>query len=541
MNAAQNSTDQEFTNTVSVADALWLHRPDIVEEVQQLRQRFSIKNLCIADVLCDKHPSDAMAFLIVDNELNTQRLTFGQLADKSKRLASALAEQGIGLGDRVGVLMGKSVQLPIVLLALWRLGAVHVPLFTAFAGEAISMRVNSAQAKLIIADQDQQPKLSDIDIPVLDTGESIDQLVNSYKPLETSAEIGPEGVFIQLYTSGTTGAPKGVPVPAFAIAAFEAYMHYGLDLQPDDIYWNLADPGWAYGLYFAIVGPLALGHASIMLTSGFSTELTADVLNRFEVTNLTGSPTVYRAMKKDGIRLDRPLRVVSSAGEPLTPDVVSWAPDVLGSEVRDHWGQTEHGMAIVNPWDSRLRGPVPDGSMGSAMPGFVAGTVGQSIALSVEDSPLIWFDGYIDEPEKTQERYTEDGQWYLTGDIGRSEHGNFYFASRDDDVMLAAGYRIAPFDIERIIAADASIAEVAVVGRPDEIRGEVIEAFVVLADRASTDGLVERLQQAVRETYGAHAYPRKIHVVRELPKTPSGKVQRYVLREADDAAIIELG
>ena len=541
MNAAKDSPDHKLTKTVSVADAPWLDRSDIVQEVEQLRQRYSANNLCIADVLCDKHPSDSTAFLIVDKKLDQQRLSFGQLADSSKRLAAALTEQGIGVGDRVGVLMTKSVQLPIVLLALWRLGAVHVPLFTAFAGEAIAMRVNSAQAKLMIADDDQQHKLTGIDIPVLGTGSPIEQLIDSHKPLETSAQIGPEGVFIQLYTSGTTGAPKGVPVPAFAIAAFEAYMRYGLDLQTDDIYWNLADPGWAYGLYFGIVGPLALGHASILLASGFSTELTASVLNRFEVTNLTGSPTVYRAMKKDGITLDHPLRVVSSAGEPLTPDVVGWAPDALGTEVRDHWGQTEHGMAIINPWDSRLRGSIPEGSMGSAMPGFVAGTIDQSITLSVDDSPLMWFDGYIDEAEKTQERYTDDGRWYITGDIGRSEHGQFYFGSRDDDVMLAAGYRIAPFDIERIIAADESIAEVAVVGRPDEIRGEVIEAFVILADRASTDGLVERLQQAVRDTYGAHAYPRKVHVVAELPKTPSGKVQRYVLREADDATISELG
>src|SRR5699024_6676377 len=343
MNAAKDSPDHKLTKTVSVADAPWLDRSDIVQEVEQLRQRYSANKLCIADVLCDKHPSDSTAFLIVDKKLHQQRLSFGQLADSSKRLAAALTEQGIGVGDRVGVLMTKSVQLPIVLLALWRLGAVHVPLFTAFAGEAIAMRVNSAQAKLMIADDDQQHKLTGIDIPVLGTGSPIEQLIDSHKPLETSAHIGPEGVFIQLYTSGTTGAPKGVPVPAFAIAAFEAYMRYGLDLQTDDIYWNLADPGWAYGLYFAIVGPLALGPAMIVLASGFSTALTADVLDRFEVTHLAGPPAVSRAMKEDGIRLDRPVRVVSAAGEPLAPDVVSWAPDVLGSEVRDHWGQPEHG------------------------------------------------------------------------------------------------------------------------------------------------------------------------------------------------------
>lgn len=534
---AQNSKTPAVTGQAQVAEAPWRQHPEIVDEVEQLKQQFLGDDLCVAEALCDRHPSEATAFIMVDDELSVERLTFGELKEQSQRLAAGLSQHRVGVGTRVGVLMGKSRQLPIVLLALWRLGAVHVPLFTAFAGEAIAMRLKSADARLIIADQNQQQKLDNIDTPVLTTGAEVDELIAHHEPLESSVSVGPRGTFLQLYTSGTTGTPKGVPVPAFGIAAFVAYMQYGLDLREDDVFWNLADPGWAYGLYFGIVGPLAIGHHNILLTGGFSAERTARVLTELGVTNLTGSPTVYRAMKKEAVHLEQPLRVISSAGEPLTPDVVAWTPDALGTEVRDHWGQTEQGMAIVNPWEPRLRDTVPEGSMGQAMPGFVAGTIDQSIALSVNQSPLMWFTEYVNAPEQSRERYSADGQWYLTGDIGRSEHGNFFFASRDDDVMLAAGYRIAPFDIERIIAGDASVAEVAVVGRPDEIRGEVIEAFVVLSGGASTEGLAERLQQAVRETYGAHAYPRRVHVVQQLPKTPSGKVQRYVLREADTAAI----
>lgn len=537
---AQNSETRAAPGQVQVAEAPWRQRSDIVDEVEQLRQQYSADGLCVADALCDDHPAENTAFITIDDEFNIERLNFGVLKDQSKRLAAGLSQRGVSIGTRVGVLMGKSRQLPIVLLALWRLGAVHVPLFTAFAGEAIATRVNSANAALIIADQDQQQKLETIALPVLTTGTDIAELIDRHEPLGQSVSIGPGGTFIQLYTSGTTDAPKGVPVPAFGIAAFVAYMRYGLDLREDDLFWNLADPGWAYGLYFGIVGPLAMGHHNILLSGAFSAERTARVLRDLGVTNLTGSPTVFRAMKKEGVHQGQPLRVISSAGEPLTPDVVEWTPEALGSEVRDHWGQTEQGMAIVNPWEPRLRGIVPEGSMGQAMPGFLAGTIDEVIALSVDDSPLMWFTEYMDAPEQTQKRYSEDGKWYLTGDIGRAEGANLFFASRDDDVMLAAGYRIAPFDIERIISGDASVAEVAVVGRPDEIRGEVIEAFVVLSDDASPEGLTERLQQAVRDTYGAHAYPRRIHVVPRLPKTPSGKVQRYVLREADNAAIAEM-
>lgn len=517
---------------VSTSRAPWHDVPTVVAEVQTLVRQFRAADLCVAEVLCDRHPAADTAFTLVDSELRVQRLSFGELADASRRLATALAARGIGRGARVGVLMAKARQLPIVLLALWRLGAVQVPLFTAFAGPAIAMRVNSAHARLIVADPDQSAKLEGIDIPVLQSGPSLDDLIAAQAPWAGAERIGAHGTFIQLYTSGTTGAPKGVPVPAFAIASFIAYMRYGFDVRADDVFWNGADPGWAYGLYYAVVGPLAIGRANVLLAAGFSSELTRRIVDELGVTNFASAPTAYRALRRDGVRFARPLRAASSAGEPLTPDITAWAPQALGTTVLDHWGQTEQGMAIVNSWDTRLRSDVKPGSMGQAMPGFVAGIVGEAIALAVEHSPLMWFKAYVDAPDKTRERFTADGQWYLSGDAGRHDGVDFFFASRDDDVILAAGYRISPFDIESIIAQDPAVAEVAVVGRrhAEAVSGEVIEAFVVLNRDAALEGLAQRLQQRVRDNYGKHGYPREVHVVDSLPKTPSGKVRRVDLR-----------
>ena len=236
------------SSQVSEAPAPWLEQPDVVSEVQALRAEFSAADLCVPQVLCDQHAAADTAFIVVDPSRQLLRLRYGDLAERSRRLASALAQLGVQRGSRVGVLMAKGQQLPVVALALWRLGAVYVPLFTAFAAPSIALRVNAAQAGLVVADADQCGKLDGIDIPVLQSGDALEQLIDSHQPLVQDVAVGPDGIFLQLYTSGTTGAPKGVAVPAFAIASFMAYMRYGFDVQADDVLWNGADPGWAYGL-----------------------------------------------------------------------------------------------------------------------------------------------------------------------------------------------------------------------------------------------------------------------------------------------------
>ncbi|GAA4510024.1 AMP-binding protein [Brevibacterium yomogidense] len=510
--------------------------PSVEQNVDAWLAAYDVPDADVAHLVCDRHDPDAVAFTYISDDLSAEDVTYGQLRERSRRLATVLAEHGVGPGDRVPVLMGKRRELVETLLAIWRLGAVQVPLFTAFATGAIQMRVEGSAATLVVTEASQRSKLDPIEgIEVLEVGEGLDARIDAAAPLADNVAVGGAAPMLQLFTSGTTGRPKGVPVPTRALAAFHCYMHYTLDVTADDVFWNAADPGWAYGLYYGILGPMIAGRRSLQLTAGFSVESTVAVLKEFGVTNFAAAPTVYRTLSKSDLVTGIDLRRASSAGEPLTPDVVAWAQESLGTEVRDHYGQTELGMVINNNWHPDIAEPVRTGSMGQPMPGYSAGIVDGQIAIDVDNSPLLWFTGYHGALEKTAERFTDDGRWYLTADTGKVDaDGFFYFTARDDDVILAAGYRIGPFDVESVLITHPAVADVAVVGRPDPegIRGEVVEAFVVLADGVEeSDDLRAEMQKHVRDGYSKHAYPRSVHFVDALPKTPSGKVQRYLLRE----------
>ena len=533
----------------------------IDRRVEELLSQYGGVQACAAELLCDRHPAEQVAFTVVESDLSHRDITFGELRQRSTAFAAALEGLGVGQGDAVAVLMGKSAEIVVALLGIWRRGAVHVPLFTAFAPPAIALRLQASQATVIVVDEDQRSKLDPgEDMPaepgwrviVVGGGRKgdliFDDLLERYEGVATdSVTVGPDGTLIRLFTSGTTGAPKAVPVPLHALASFQAYLEFGLDVQDSDVFWNAADPGWAYGLYYAVLAPMAAGKRSLLLHAGFGAALTYEVIAKFGVTNFAAAPTVYRAMRADDMPVPAgvSLRRASSAGEPLTPEVISWGEESFGVPVRDHYGQTEHGMVIANAWHDELAKPIPSGSMGQVLPGWSAsvlhddrdelasaGTPGR-VAIAVEGSPLMWFTGYVDGPAKTAERFSADGRWYLTGDAGRlDEDGNFYFSARDDDVIIMAGYRIGPFDVESVLVLHEAVVEAAVVGLPDELRGEVLEAFVVVRDGVTTDeALVRELQQLVKDKFAAHAYPRKVHFVDQLPKTPSGKVQRFLLRQ----------
>ena len=530
--------------------------------LDELLQVYGAPGASAAHLLCDRHPADAVAFTVVEGDLSSRDVTYGELRSASIRFAAALADLGVSRRDAVAVLMGKSAELVIALLGIWRLGAVHVPLFTAFAPPAIALRLDASAARVVVVDADQCGKLEALDaeghsrwrtvVVGGDPGEGQLDFASLLAAAPAggvdSVAVGPDGDLVLLFTSGTTGAPKGVPVPLRALASFQVYLELGLDVLADDVFWNAADPGWAYGLYYAILAPLAAGRRSLLLHAGFSAELTLDVLERFGVTNFAAAPTVYRALRAHDGRVPNGmgLRRASSAGEPLTPEVVTWAQEHLGVTVRDHYGQTEHGMLIVDGWADAVRAEVPARSMGRVMPGFAAGvlaedadvevpsgTVGR-VAVRVDGSPLMWFVGYAGDAQKTAERFTVDGSWYLTGDAGSVDSDGFFtFSARDDDIIIMAGYRIGPFEVESVLLTHPRVIEAAAVGVPDALRGEVLEAYVVLrpGDGAGDDALVTELQQLVKTQFAAHAYPRSVHFVPELPKTSSGKVQRFVLRE----------
>lgn len=527
--------------------------------VRELLDAYDGPDACAAELLCDRHPADAVAFTVIDSDLSAVDLTYGELRARSERFAAALAGLGVGAGDQVATLMAKSVDLVVVLLGIWRRGAVHVPLFTAFAPPAIAFRLQASGASVVIADPDQVGKLAPGgDMPaeppwrtiVTGTADApgalrMDELPAAGAGTEPPAAVGGDGLLVQLFTSGTTGTPKGVPIPVRALASFHAYQEFALDVRPGDVFWNAADPGWAYGLYYAILGPLASGTRSLLLHAGFSPELTWQVLERFGVTNFAAAPTVYRALRAAEPGNPVRLRRASSAGEPLTPEVVAWSAEHLGVAVRDHYGQTEHGMVICNAWHDDLDAPAPAGSMGRPLPGWACAVLADDadteaptgelgrIAIDTERSALLWFLGYLDAPEQTAQRFTADGRWYLTGDAGsRDADGYFHFSARDDDVIIMSGYRIGPFDVESVLVLHDQVAEAAVVGLPDELRGEVLEAFVVLrGDTPGTPELEAQLQTLVKQKFAAHAYPRRVHFVSTLPKTPSGKVQRFLLRQ----------
>lgn len=520
--------------------------------------RYRSADLSAAAVLCDEHPPEAIAFTIVEPDLTSADLTYGLLREQSSAFAGGLVRLGVKPGDRVATLMSKSADYLVALLGIWRLGAVHVPLFTAFASGAIATRLHKSCAVMVICDADQRFKLDPSDhIPadpswkVIVAGPDAPDgvypfaaVLDHVAPLSEPTRLGGDGALVELFTSGTTGPPKGVVVPIWALASIRTYMELGLDVRPDDVYWCGADPGWAYGLYYAVLGPMALGIRGLLVHANHSPMLTWQVLQRYGVTNLAAAPTVYRSLRTVPSPGRVVLRSASSAGEPLTPDVNDWAVDALGVAVRDHYGQTEQGMLVNNHHHGSVSRPLRAGSMGHPMPGFSVvvleaerdvaagpGVVGR-VAIETEHSPLMWFDGYNDSVDSVA-KFNKDRRWYLTGDLGSAdEDGYVSFVARDDDVILMAGYRIGPFEVESALATHPAVAECAVVAAPDPVRGEVAEAYIVLRDPAlASEQLATDLQAHVRAHYAAHAYPRAVHFIDSLPRTPSGKIQRFVLRD----------
>ena len=532
----------------------------IRDHIRALLEMYGSPQASAAGVLCDRHRGDAVAYTVVAQDLTAADLTYGDLQLESARLAAGLWSLGLRSGDRIATLMGKSRSYLVTVLAIWRLGAVHVPLFTAFASAAISLRLSASGCKLVICDDAQRGKLgggggkpSERSWRIVTTGATDGEAIAFSELSDGSgakfgaAALGGDAPIIQIYTSGTTGLPKGVSVPLRALASFSAYAIYGLGLLPDDVFWNAADPGWAYGLYFGVIGSFLTGVRSIMLEGGFSPQRTLTVLAEFGVTNFAASPTVFRSLRAAGLDPSGKLalRCASSAGEPLTPDVIQWSRSVLGVPVHDHYGQTELGMVINNHHHPALRRPLKPGSMGQTMPGWKMeilaadmdepappGEMGR-LAVDLTESPLAWFGGYAGDATKGGGKFCGAGRWYLTGDCARvDEEGDYYFSARDDDVIIMAGYRIGPTEVESVLLSHGAVRECAVVAGPDEVRGEILEAFIVLRSGQAPSGeLTAEIQEWVKRQFAAHAYPRRIHYVNELPKTPSGKIQRFALRQ----------
>ncbi|MFG1417943.1 acyl-CoA synthetase [Xanthobacter sp. V0B-10] len=512
-------------------------------------------NACVE--CCDRHVASGGTALDWESaDGRRASYTFAQMKALSARFANLITAQGIKPGDVVAGLLPRTPELLITILGTWRAGAVYQPLFTAFGPKAIEHRLKTSGAKLVVTDTHNRPKLDEV--------EKAPQVALVTRPgegaprpgdLDFHAELARQGeefepvlrkgtdLFLMMSTSGTTGLPKGVPVPLKALLAFLIYMRDAVDLRPEDKFWNIADPGWAYGLYYAVTGPLLLGHATTFYDGPFTAAGTYDVIKRHGITNLAGAPTAYRLLIAAGpeaaAKVKGQLRAVSSAGEPLNPEVIRWFAEHLDAPIFDHYGQTELGMVVNN--HHRLKHAVHPGSAGFAMPGYRVAVLDEAgrelppnvpgvLAIDMARSPLLWFTGYW-----RQETPAMAGGYYRTGDtVELEDDGRISFVGRADDVITSSGYRIGPFDVESALIEHPAVIEAAVIGKPDPERTEIVKAFVILREGvAPSEALAEELRQYVKHRLSAHAYPREIEFMAELPKTPSGKLQRFMLRNRE--------
>ncbi len=523
----------------------------------------------MAHELCDRWANDpdkadqvALYYETKDGARGTY--TFRQLRDLSNRFANVLTELGVKRGDRVGGLFPKIPAILPALLGIWKLGAVYVPLFTAFAAPAVAYRLRHSETSVVITDEANLPKVQQAcqsaeGLPLLkytlvvaDEAKTFEHgEINFWGALKAAsneffvAELTLDDLLALQYTSGSTGQPKGAMLVHKVGLVLLPHLLYAMDVRADDVFWGGADPGWAYGLFACLTDPLMIGKAAILIESPFTPELAWQVMERYGVTNFTHAPTAYRALMAAGVELARKydikLRIASSAGEPLNPEVIDWFQRELGISVYDCYGQTELGMIVCNY--GAFQHNIKPGSMGRPTPGFEVSLVdddGNEVPTNVPGQIAVrkgsygyWFKGYWQEPEKTAALYT--GNWHLSGDMARrDEDGYYWFEGRSDDLINSSGYRIGPFEIESALLEHPAVAESAVISVPDVQRGEIIKAYVILkAGRESSPELAGELQQIVRERVGKHAFPRSIEFVAALPKTESGKIQRYLLRERD--------
>ncbi|MFZ2844037.1 AMP-binding protein [Psychrobacter sp.] len=513
---------------------------------------------------CGRHVRDGrgdnIALVHEDTAGKITRMSFGELDKASAQVANLLQSYGVQAGDQVATMLPRTPELLTIVLATWRIGAVYQPLFTAFGYDSIKYRMDKANTKVVFTNQENRGKFDDLakQTKMVLVGSKVDaqswgddnyaEKISKQPQTVDAVILSTDAPFLQMFTSGTVGKSKGVSVPLAALSSFYLYMRYAIDLREDDNYWNMADPGWAYGLYYAITGPLLLGVTTYFNEAGFDAQNTRDFMVRHKISNLASSPTAFRMMKSSGVfesahddanvnaEAKLSLRCANSAGETLNTEVVSWVETYLNCKVFDQYGQTETGMTCCEHHALEHKRPV--GSMGMALPGHTLvvldddmqvlpdGEQGQ-LAVVVSQSPAFYFRGYS---WNEKDAFFED--YYLTGDVvERHTDGSYWFSGRDDDIITTAGYRVGPTDVENTVLEHEAVAESAAVGVPDEVRGHTIKSFVVLKDGIEgTDELAQQIKDLVRERLSTHAYPREVEFVAALPKTPSGKIQRFLLR-----------
>lgn len=516
----------------------------------------------VVDSWANKDPNK-LAMLWVSETNEIKKLSYQHFQKRSNQVAKVLESLGLKKGDRALLLMTRIPAWWELVLGMMKAGIVFLPATTQLTSKDIIYRIESSKASVVITDEENAAKFDAIREKIPQVAyfllvreyenvnksekhwhyydDLLENITPDFSPVQKTHKDDP---LLLYFTSGTTGYPKMVlhTHSSYPIG-HQVTGHYWLDLKPEDLHWNLSDTGWAKAAWSSLFGPWNTG-STLFVHNGkgkFDADLTMELLSRYKITSFCAPPTAYRMLV--GLDLEKynlsSLRSCVSAGEPLNPEIIDIWQEKTSLLIREGYGQTETCL-LVGTFPEMA---VKKGSMGKPAPGFVVDIIDSegNIATDHQEGdigvrikptrPVGVFQEYWQDTQATTNSIR--GDWYITGDKGfRDKDGYLWFVGRADDVIISAGYRIGPFEVESALIEHSSVLEAAVVGKADNARGQIVKAYVVLKSGvAKTEALAASLQDFVKQNTAPYKYPREIEFVDELPKTISGKIRRVELRE----------
>ncbi len=469
----------------------------------------------------ERSPASRLGIVAVDAEGNRRDWHFGELIARSAGLSGAFAARGVKRGDVVMTLVGNRIEWALTLLACWRMGAVALPCSPQLRRHDLELRCSAAAPALCVAGEDLLGELPD-EVAAM-TLDEVSMTLDEDLPQETPAaleEMDPEDPALIVFTSGTTGEPRGVVHAYRYLTGQRAQAEHWLGSRPGELVWCTTAPGWSKSARNVFLAPWLTGATAVIHDGRFDPAERLDLAEVLGINVLCQAPTEYRMLaKRTALRPLPALRRMVSAGEALEAETIAAFRETMGCEPADGYGQTETGHISGN-----LEGePVRPGSMGKPLPGIDVRVVDGELQLEASTSPT-FFSRYLD-----GERF--EGEWWATGDLVRQdEDGHLWFEGRGDDVIISSGYRIGPAEVESALLAHPAVAEAAAVAAADPERGAVVRAIVVPQDREPSDELARELQEHCKRETAPYKFPRIVEFAVELPKTASGKVKRAELR-----------
>lgn len=490
------------------------------------------ERLNMAAQVCDDWAEQAPdRVAIIDLNSARQDVTYAQLRAMADRLAQALVARGVVRGDRVGVLRGQGAWCAAAHIAIWKIGAISIPLFKLFMQDALTSRVRDAGARIVVTD--------DEGVDLLATLPEVSALVPERTEMPQvhfeTAQTGPDDPAVLIYTSGTTGSPKGALHGHRVLTGHipGTTLFCGFLGQEGDCLWTPADWAWIGGLFNIMMPGLALGVPIVAARMvKFNAEECVNIIREASVRNVFFPPTALRMLKVEGARIPG-LRSIGSGGEPLGAEMLEWGREAFGLTINEFYGQTECNLVACSC--AELFPPKP-GCIGRVVPGHDVAVLDANGRPTREEgdvavrrgSPSMMLE-YWNRPEQTAEKFR--GDWMLTGDRGIWDGDYLRFVGREDDVITSAGYRIGPAEIEDCLLQHPAVATVGVVGKPDALRNEIVKAYVVLKDGITgDDALVGEMRDFVKDRLSKYSYPREITFLDALPMTVTGKVIRKELK-----------